>query len=242
MINESEDAYKAVWQRSKNGADCIKITATGGVLSVAKNGQGPQFTIEEVQAIVAAAKDYGFVSAAHAHGAEGMKRAIVGGIHNIEHGTLMDGEARDLMIKHGTHLVPTLSLGNFVLEKAKIDAYFPPVIVPKALYIGKEMNANFKNSVEEGFKIAVGTDTGVSAHGEDAKEFIYMVEGGLSPLECIQSTTKNAAELVQRYDHVGSLEAGKWADVILVSENPKEMIQTALDVSFLMKGGKVYKN
>ena len=241
VINGPEDAYKAVRQRYKNGADCIKITSTGGVLSVAKDGQGPQFTIEEIEAIVAAADDYGFVTAAHAHGAEGMKRAVLGGIHSIEHGTLMTEEIMDLMVEKGTYLVPTLMAGKFVLDKAKIPGYFPPVIVPKAIYIGEEMQKNFGKAYAKGVKIAFGTDTGVSAHGENGGEFKLMVDFGMPPLETIQAATKNAAELMRMYDEVGSLEKGKWADIIAVSENPSENIETMTDVQFVMKGGKIYK-
>lgn len=241
VINGLEDAYKAVRQRYKNGADCIKITSTGGVLSVAKNGQGPQFTLEEIKAIVAASKDYGFVTAAHAHGAEGMKRAIVGGINSIEHGTLMDEEAMDLMVKHGTYLVPTLLAGKTVLDKADIPGFFPPVIVPKAKYIGQQMVANFGKAYAKGVKIAYGTDTGVSAHGENAREFILMVDYGMPAMEAIQSATKTAAELMQMYDEVGSLDAGKWADIVAVDKDPTQDIYAMLDVSFVMKAGKVYK-
>ena len=135
VINGPEDAYKAVRQRYKNGADCIKITATGGVLSVAKDGSGPQFTDEEVAAIVKAANDYGMTTAAHAHGVGGMQRAIQGGITSIEHGTMMDEETIQLMKEYGTWYVPTISAGKFVAEAAKIDGYFPAVIVPKAIAI-----------------------------------------------------------------------------------------------------------
>ncbi len=242
VINGPEDAYKAVRQRYKNGADCIKITSTGGVLSVAKNGQGPQFTIEEIKAIVAASKDYGFITAAHAHGKEGMRRAILGGIHSIEHGTLMDQEIMDLMVEHGTYLVPTLTAGRFVLEKAKIPGYFPAVIVPKAISIGEQMKVGFGQAYRKGVKIAYGTDTGVSAHGENAQEFLYMVEYGMPALEAIQSATKNAADLMKMYDDVGSIEKGKWADIIAVDENPADNIETMMDVKFVMKAGKVYKS
>lgn len=242
VINSPEDAYKAVRHRYKNGADCIKITSTGGVLSVTKNGQGPQFTIEEIAAVVAASKDYGFVTAAHAHGKEGMRRAIVGGIHSIEHGTLMDEEIMDLMVKHGTYLVPTLTAGRFVLEKAKIPGYFPPVIVPKAISIGEQMKIGFGEAYRKGVKIAYGTDTGVSPHGENAKEFLYMVEYGMDPMDAIQSATKNAAELMQMYDEVGSIAIGKIADIIAVDKNPAESIETMLDVKFVMKNGEIYKH
>lgn len=242
VINSVEEAYKAVRQRYKNGADCIKITSTGGVLSVAKDGSGPQFTIEEIKAIVTAADDYGFVVAAHAHGNEGIKRAILGGVHSIEHGTMMNDENRALMIEHGTYIVPTLSAGLFVVEKTKTPGFFPPVIVPKAIEVGEEMMKNFSKTYQAGVKIAFGTDTGVSPHGDNAKEFIYMVEGGMPPLETIQTATKNAAELMRMYDEVGSLEKGKRADIVAVNENPANNIATMTNVSFVMKSGMVYKS
>lgn len=242
VVNSTEDAYKAVRQRYKNGADCIKITSTGGVLSVAKDGSGPQFTIEEIKAIVSAANDYGFVTAAHAHGTEGMRRAILGGIHSIEHGTLMDDELRDLMKEYGTYVVPTLSAGVFTREKALIPGYFPEIIVPKALEIGSMVIENFSKTYAAGVKIAFGTDSGVSPHGDNANEFIYMVQGGMPPLETIQSATKNAAELMRIYDEVGSLEVGKFADIIAVNQNPESNIETMKNVTFVMKEGKVYKH
>ena len=159
VINGVEDAKKAVRQRYKNGADCIKITATGGVLSVAKDGSGPQFTIEEVKAIVETANDYGMVTAAHAHGKEGMRRAVLGGIHSIEHGTYMDEEVMALMVKHGTYYVPTILAGNFVAEKAKIPGFYPDIVVPKALAIGPQIQATFAKAYKYGVKIAFGTDS-----------------------------------------------------------------------------------
>jgi len=150
VVNGVEDAKKAVRQRYKNGADCIKITATGGVLSVAKDGSGPQFTIEEIKAIVETANDYGMVTAAHAHGVEGMRRAILGGINSIEHGSYMNEEIMDLMIKHGTYYVPTILAGNFVAEKAKIPGFYPDIVVPKALAIGPQIQNTFAKAYKHG--------------------------------------------------------------------------------------------
>jgi imidazolonepropionase-like amidohydrolase len=241
VINGVEDARKAVRQRYKNGADCIKITSTGGVLSVAKDGSGPQFTLEEIQAIVETAKDYGMTTAAHAHGEEGMRRAIIAGINSIEHGTYMNEEIMDLMIKHGTWYVPTILAGNFVAEKAKVPGYYPDMVVPKALAIGPQIQSTFAKAYKRGVKIAFGTDSGVSYHGDNAKEFALMVEGGMPPIEAILSATVNTAELLRISDKAGTIEKGKWADVVAVKGNPLEDISELQRVQFVMKGGKVYK-
>jgi imidazolonepropionase-like amidohydrolase len=242
VVNGAAEATKAVRQRYKEGADFIKITATGGVLSTAKNGQNPQFNDEELAAIVATAKDYGFKVAAHAHGAEGMKRAIRAGIDSIEHGTLMDDEGRSLMKKYGTYLVPTILAGEFVAQKAKIDGYFPEIVRPKAAAIGPQLKANFKKAHEAGVKIAFGTDSGVSAHGDNAQEFALMVEAGMSAMDAIQSATVNAADLLGETDSLGSIEVGKHADIIAVLGNPLEDISRLESIEFVMKGGQVYKN
>lgn len=240
VINSAEDARKAVRQRYKNGADCIKITATGGVLSVAKDGQGPQFTVNEVEAVVQAAADYGYVTAAHAHGAEGMKRAVMGGIHSIEHGTMMTEEIMDLMIEKGTYYVPTISAGKFVAEKAAIPGYYPKIIVPKALKIGPMIQETFEKAHKRGVKIAFGTDAGVSPHGDNAKEFVFMTEVGMSNYAALQTATVNAADLMN-LEGYGTLEVGNYADVIALDGNPLEDITMTLQVPFVMKGGVVYK-
>jgi len=243
VINSAEEAKKAVRQRYKNGADCIKITATGGVLSVAKDGMGPQFTIEEVEAVVNAANDYGFVTAAHAHGKEGMKRAVLGGIHTIEHGTFMDEEIIELMKEHGTYYVPTISAGKFVYDKAMKDPFFFPAIIrPKAIAIGPQIQETFAKAYAGGVKIAFGTDSAVSPHGDNAKEFEYMVEAGMPAIEAILSATQTASEALRIDDIVGSIQAGKLADIIAVDENPIDDITRLQDVQFVMKDGKVYKD
>lgn len=241
VINSPEEARQAVRQRYKNGADCIKITATGGVLSVAKDGSGPQFTLAEIKAVVDAANDYGFVTAAHAHGVEGMKRAVMGGIHSIEHGTKMNEEIMDLMIKHGTYLVPTISAGKFVENKAKIPGFYPAVIVPKALEMGPLIQETFGRAYKRGVKIAFGTDSGVSPHGQNAGEFVYMVEAGMPEIEALKSATKNAAELMRVSDKLGRIKDGYIADIIAVEKDPLEDISAMKDVKFVMKEGKVYK-
>ncbi|MDE0005552.1 MAG: amidohydrolase family protein [Rhodospirillaceae bacterium] len=241
VVNGVDDAYKAVRARYKEGADLVKLTATGGVLSQAKSGQNPQFTEEEISAIVAAAQDYGFRVAAHAHGTEGMRRAVVAGVNSIEHGTYMSDEVMELMKQHGTWYVPTIAAGKFVGEKAKIDGYFSEVVRPKAAAIGPVIFDTFARAYAAGVKIAFGTDTGVSPHGENWKEFIYMVEGGMPAMEAIVSATRTAAELLDEWDNLGSIEAGKYADIVAVQGDPREDVQEFGRVHFVMKGGKVFK-
>lgn len=242
VINGPSEAYKAVRQRYKNGADVIKITATGGVLSVAKDGQGPQFTDEELEAIVSAAKDYGMITAAHAHGDEGMRRAVQAGITSIEHGTLMSEATMDLMIKKGTYYVPTITAGKSVAELAEIEGYFPAVVVPKAREIGPKIQDTFAKAYKKGVKIAFGTDAAVFKHGDNWKEFIYMTEVGMPAMEAIQSATMTPAIMLGIDDKLGSLEKGKIADIIATPETPLDNIDTMGKVAFVMKEGVVYKD
>ncbi|MCJ7555337.1 MAG: amidohydrolase family protein [Gammaproteobacteria bacterium] len=233
------EAAKAVRQRYKDGADVIKITATGGVLSLAKNGMNPQFSEEEMRAIVETATDYGMRVAVHAHGKEGMLRAVRAGVASIEHGTFMDDEVMALMKSHGTYYVPTISAGEFVAEMARVDGYFPEVVRPKAASIGPQIMGTFSQAYKAGLKIAFGTDTGVSPHGDNAREFAYMVKGGMPPMQAIQSATLVAAQLLGEEDRLGSLEPGKFADVVAVPGNPLDDIELMTRVSFVMKGGEV---
>ncbi|MCE2487401.1 MAG: amidohydrolase family protein, partial [Desulfurellaceae bacterium] len=219
----------------------IKITATGGVLSVAKSGHNPQFSEEEIRAVVETAKDYGFSVAAHAHGAEGMKRAIRAGVDSIEHGSLMDEEVMALMKQHGTYYVPTIIAGKWVAEKADQEGFFPDAVRPKAAAIGPKIQATFARAYKSGVKIAFGTDSGVSPHGQNAKEFAYMVEAGMPPLEAIRSATLEAARLLGQEDRLGTLEAGKLADVVAVPDDPSRDITSLQRVSFVMKDGLMYK-
>lgn len=242
VINGPDDARKAVRQRYKDGADFIKITATGGVLSVAKDGSGPQFTQEEVNAIVEAAKDYGFHTAAHAHGAEGMKRAVLAGITTIEHGTLMTEEVMDLMKKMGTYHVPTIIAGRSAAEYAKIPGYYHPLVAPKAIEIGSKIQENFNKAYKRGVKMAFGTDAGVYPHGENAREFGYMVEGGMPAIEALLCAMQINADILGYGDKIGSVEAGKLADLVAVNEDPTKNIKTMEKVTFVMKDGVVYKN
>jgi imidazolonepropionase-like amidohydrolase len=241
VVNSPEDARKAVRQRYKDGADWIKITATGGVLSVAKSGQNPQFTDEELKEIVDTARDYGMRVAAHAHGTEGMKRAVVAGVASIEHGTYMDDEVMRLMKQKGTYYVPTIMAGNWVAEKSKIDGFFPELVRPKAAAIGPIILDTFSKAYKAGVPIVFGTDTGVSPHGDNAQEFGLMVKGGMPPMEAIQSATSVAADFLGIGDTHGRLQAGKKADIVAVPGNPLDDITAMERVSFVMKNGDVYK-
>ncbi|WP_299214789.1 amidohydrolase family protein [uncultured Aquimarina sp.] len=241
VVNGVEDAKKAVRQRYKNGADLIKITATGGVLSVAKSSSNPQFTVEEIKAICKTAKDYGFHVAAHAHGDEGMQRAIIGGVKTIEHGTLMSTKTMDLMKKNRAYLVPTITAGKEVTEKAKIDGYYPAIIVPKALEIGPQIQETFKKAHKRGVRIAFGTDAGVFKHGQNAKEFGYMVEAGMRPITAIQCATIVNAKVLDMSKELGQIAPDFLADIVAVNEDPTEEIKTMENVVFVMKEGKIYK-
>ena len=241
VVNSVEDAKKAVRQRYKNGADCIKITATGGVLSVAKSGDNPQFTLEEIKAICKTAKDYGMHVAAHAHGDEGMQRAIIGGVKTIEHGTYMSDETMAIMKKFDAYLVPTITAGKEVEEKAKVKGYYPEIVVPKALAVGPQIQSTFGKAYKKGVGIAFGTDAGVFEHGKNAKEFKYMVEAGMPAIEAIQSATITNAKLLQMENELGQLKAGFLADIVAVDDNPIKNISTLEKVTFVMKEGVVYK-
>jgi len=241
VINSASDARQAVRQRYKDGSDLIKVTATGGVLSIAKDGSGPQFTLEELKAIIETAKEYGFHVAAHAHGAEGMKRAVEAGITTIEHGTKMTEEVMDLMIKKGTYYVSTISAGKFVAEQAKVPGYYHPLVVPKALEIGPQIQATFAKAYKRGVKIAFGTDAGVYPHGDNAREFYFMVEAGMPQMEAIKSATAVPASILGMSDKIGTIAPGMLADIVATDENPLKNIKTMETVSFVMKEGVVYK-
>ena len=241
IVNSPEQGREAVRARYKEGADLIKVTATGGVLSQARNGQDAQFTEDELRAIVGTAKDYGFRVAAHAHGAEGVKRALRAGVDSIEHGTLMDDEAIALFKKHGAWYVPTISTGRFVADQAKVAGYYSALVQPKAAAIGPQIQATFGRAYRAGVKIAFGTDAGVFPHGDNAKEFAYMVEAGMPPLEAIRSATLGAASLLDQSTSLGSVEPGFAADIVAVSGDPLRDITILQHVKFVMKAGVVYK-
>ena len=239
VINSPEDARQAVRQRYKEGSDMIKITATGGVLSYARSGDAPQFTEDEIRAVVETARDYGYKVAAHAHGEEGMRRAVAAGVDTIEHGTYMSDEVMALMKRNGTWYVPTIHAGRFVADKAKIDGYFPEVVRPKAERIGSLIQDTAARAYRNGVRIAFGTDMGVGPHGDNAREFIYMVEAGIPAATALQAATVRAAEVLG-VDDQGVIEAGKRADVIAMPGNPVEDINAVLGVDFVMKDGTIH--
>lgn len=240
VVNGVEDARRAVRQRYKDGADLIKITATGGVLSIAKSGHNPQFLEEEIRAVVDTARDYEMHVAAHAHGPEGMKRAIRAGVHTIEHGTMMDDEVMALMKEHDTWYVPTILAGRYVADMSETEGFFPALVRPKAAAIGPQIQETFGRAWRAGVKVAFGTDSGVSPHGQNAKEFEYMVETGYPPIEAIRAATVHSAELLGAGDELGTIEPGKLADVIAVDGDPLADVTLLQDVRFVMKDGKVF--
>lgn len=242
VINGVAKAREAVRQRYKDGADLIKITATGGVLSVAKSGQNPQFMDDELEAIVQTARDYEMTVAVHAHGKEGMKRAIMAGVDSIEHGTYMDDEIFKLMRKNDVYYVPTISAGKFVAEKAKIDGFFPAIVRPKAAAIGPLIQKTFSTAYANGVMIAFGTDAGVSPHGDNALEFEFMVEAGMSEMDAIRSATYNTAQLLKIDDTLGTITVNKFADLVAVKGNPIDDIRLLQNVAFVMKDGKIHKH
>jgi imidazolonepropionase-like amidohydrolase len=241
VANGPDGVRAAVRQRYKDGADFIKIAATGGVLSLAKSGQAPLFTEEELRAVVETAREYGMRVAAHAHGSEGMLRAVRAGVHTIEHGTFMTEEIMAAMKERGTVYVPTISAGRFVAEKSKVDGYFPAVVRPKAAAIGPQIQETFARALKAGVTIAFGTDQGVAPHGDNALEFVYMVEGGMSPMGALRSATLEAARVVGLDAELGTVESGKLADLVAVPGDPVSDIRAITKVSFVMKGGAIHK-
>src|SRR3954471_18801068 len=241
VANGVDECIKAVRERYKEGSDLIKITASGGVLSMEKDGTGAQFSIDEIKAIVQTAKDYGMKVAAHAHGAEAIRRAILAGVTSIEHGTYMNDEDIALFKQYGTYFVPTIIAGKSVADSAKKSGYYPPLIAGKALAIGPVIQGTFGKAYKAGVKIAFGTDAGVYAHGKNWMEFVYMNEAGMPALEAVKAATINGADLMGIADKTGSIEKGKWADIVAVDGDPTQDIHVMSKVSFVMKEGKVYK-
>jgi imidazolonepropionase-like amidohydrolase len=240
IINSPEDAWKAVRLHYKNGADLIKIMPSGGVLDESSSVDNAQMTIAEVQAVVAAAHDYGFTVAAHAHGAEAIRRAVIGGVDSIEHGTFMNEEDMKLMKEHGTWYVPTIIAGKYVEEMAAKPGYYPAQVAAKAKMVGPIIQATAGKAYKAGVKIAFGTDAAVYPHGQNAKEFKYMVEAGMPPMFVIQAATTHAAQLLKHEKDIGSITAGKFADVVAVPGNPLDDITLMQKVDFVMKEGVVY--
>ncbi len=240
IINSPTDAWKAVRQHYKDGADLIKIMPSGGVLDESASSENPQMTLAEIKAVVAAAHDYGFTVAAHAHGAEAIRRAVLGGVDSIEHGTFMNAEDMKLMKEHGTWYVPTIIAGQYVMAKAK-EGWYPPQVAAKAEQVGPVIMATAGKAYRAGVKIAFGTDAGVYPHGENAKEFQYMVQAGMPPTFVLQAATTHAAELLHKQDQFGQIAVGRGADVIAVPGNPLDDITAMQHVTFVMKDGVIYK-
>ena len=236
------EVRKAVRARIRDGVDLIKITATGGVLSMTAAGVDQQFFQDELDAIVEAAHRMGRKVAAHAHGADGIKAALRAGVDSIEHGTYLDDEAIALFVETGAYLVPTVHAGKFVAEKAEVDGFYPPAIRDKASAVGPLIQDALGRAYAGGVKIAFGTDCGVGVHGTNAREFVYMHEAGIPAMDCLVMATVNAADLCGITDQVGTLEVGKYADLIAVPGNPLENLDLLLDVAFVMKEGTIYKS
>lgn len=242
VVNSPEEARQAVRQRYQDGADWIKITATGGVLSIAKNGKGPQFQDDELKALIETAKDYGFKVAAHAHGADGMKRALRAGVTTIEHGSFLDDECIALFIEKGAYLVPTIIAGKTASDSAKIPGYYHPFVVKKALETGVMIQEAFARAYKAGVNICFGTDAGVYPHGYNAKEFVYMTEAGMPMMKALKAATITNAKVLDMENELGAIEPGKFADIIAVDADPVKDVTTMMNVGFVMKDGVVYKN
>ncbi len=228
-----------VRENIKYGADLIKICATGGVLSKGDDPQASQYTLEEMQAIVADAHRLGRKVAAHAHGAQGILWATEAGVDSIEHGSYINDEGIAAMKKHGTYLVPTLYLEDWMVE----SGHLPPFYLQKMKDVSAVAKANIKHAMQSGVKIALGTDAAVYPHGLNAHELdVYVNQLGMTPLAALQTATINAADLMGWTAKTGTLEPGKWADIIAVDTNPLDDVRVLQNVKFVMKGGVVYKN
>ncbi|ABO24858.1 amidohydrolase family protein [Shewanella loihica] len=236
------DCRRATRRAIKFGADVIKITSTGGVLSDTDTGTGQQMNDDEIKEIVATAHALGRKVASHAHATEGINAALRAGVDSIEHGSYADKESIKLLKKNGAFLVPTLLAGDTVVHMAKESDFMSPAIKQKAVRVGADMTANFTRAYKAGVKIAYGTDSGVSAHGTNAREAVLMNQAGMSNKDVLISATINGAELVDMSDSLGTLSVGKQADIIATQGNPLEDISALLDVGFVMKGGKVVKS
>ncbi len=235
------DCRRAARNVIKYGADLIKITSTGGVMTQRKTGTGQQMEMDELREIVRAAERMGRKVASHAHEEDGIVAALEAGVASIEHGTYTGPRAIKLFKETGAYLVPTLLAGKTVATAAVEADFLAPEVREKAIRVGNDMAGNFEKAHKAGVNVAYGTDSGISAHGTNAEEAVLMVEAGMSEMDVIISATVNAADLIDMSADIGTIEVGKFADIIAVDDSPLEDISRLLDVAFVMKGGKVYK-
>jgi len=242
ICDGGDDCRRATRRAVKFGADVIKITATGGVLSDTNTGTGQQMTNGELQEVMDTAHGLGRKVAAHAHSAQGINAALRAGVDSIEHGSYADEESIRLFKESGAYLVPTLLAGDTVVKMASNSNFMSPAIKAKALRVGGDMMSHFAVAYREGVNIAFGTDSGVSKHGTNADEAVLMHQAGMSPSDILKSATVNAADLIDMSDSLGTLEVGKFADIIAMDESPLDDISALTDIDFVMKGGKVYKD
>src|SRR6201981_3394585 len=242
VVNGPDEARRAVRLAHKYGATIIKTCATGGGLSRADAGDTPQLTQAELDALVDEAHALRLKTAAHAHGAEGAKRAIRAGIDSIEHGSFLDDEALDMMKQRGTYLGPTLMDIQGIQEKFTRCVAFPPAIEAKARAAIAAIHVTFQHALAKGVKIGLGTDAGVYPHGRNAEEFHQMVDLGMKPVDALKAGTSSDAELLGLADKIGTLEPGKLADVVAIPGDPVENIRATEHVFFVMKEGVIYKN
>ncbi len=242
ICDGEDDCRRAVREAVKFGADAIKITATGGVLSDTNTGTAQQMTDGEMKVIMDTAHGLGRKVAAHAHAAGGINAALRAGVDSIEHGTYADKESIRLFKKNGAYLVPTLLAGETVVRMAKAGTIKSPDIRAKALRVGADLIENFGRAYKGGVKIAYGTDSGVSQHGTNAEEAVLMFKAGMPPMDILKAATVNGADLANMSNVLGTLEAGKYADIIATDGSPLKNIEELLDVDFVMKAGTVYKN
>lgn len=236
------DCRRATRQAIKYGADVIKITSTGGVLSDTNTGTGQQMADDELKEVVAAAHALGRKVASHAHAAEGINAALRAGVDSIEHGSYADEDSITLFKYSGAYLVPTLLAGDTVVKMAQTSNFMSAAIKAKAIRVGGDMLDNFSRAYDAGVNIAYGTDSGVSKHGENGQEAVLMFNAGMSAMDILKSATVNAADLIDKSASLGTLEVGKIADIIAMDENPLQDIKQLLAVEFVMQEGVVHKN
>lgn len=241
VINGPLSARQAVRQRFKQGADVIKLNVTGGAINQGRGGFGSQWMQDELDAVVETAKEYQMSVAAHAHTPLGITRSVKAGVDSIEHGTFMDAEAMKMMKKHHTAYVPTMSAMKWISAKANDENSMPAEVRARAENMGSQIDSTVSKAYEKGLWIVFGTDAGVFPHGINAREFEYMVNAGIPPLTAILSATIETAKLLRIEDQLGSIEAGKLADMVAVKGNPLEDIRLMQDIKFVMKEGVVYK-